>query len=52
MDIDLGLEQEAGDVLKLGFRLELDGDDGDVIMREAVLFEDLLGARGSRRRYG
>ena len=42
VDVDLGLEQEAGDVLQLGFRLELDGDDGDVVMREAVLVEDLL----------
>ena len=44
MDVDLGPQQDTGDVLQLGLGLELDGHDGDVVMRETVLVEDLLGA--------
>jgi hypothetical protein len=44
MDVDLGPQQDTGDVLKLGLRLQLDRHDRDVVMRETVLIQDLLGA--------
>ena len=44
MDINLGLEKDAGDVLELSFRLEFDGDDGNVVVGEVVLVENLFGA--------
>ena len=44
MDVDLGLEQDAGHVLELGFGLQLDGDHRDVVVGEAVFVEDLFRA--------
>ena len=46
MDIDLRLEEDAGDVLQLGLGLQLDRHDRDVVVSEAVLIEDLLSALG------
>ena len=42
MDVDLRREQGGGDVLELGFRLQLDGHHRHVVVREVVLGQDFL----------